>query len=172
MVRATGDAHVVAVPRDGDRILVLPQAFAPAPAAQQRFQQLSNAYVDGCLTGPSCTLHGFDGIYKTADGHVYSDTDVRQATWHVVRYPAVDLPGVLGRAPDGKVAFSGQVTVPGVLRVDGTTAAGRFTATCLFEGTWYALNAWVDAAGTLQTGWAAKHTGAGPRIEVDCRTWT
>jgi hypothetical protein len=89
----------------------------------------------------------------------------------VVRYPAVNLPGVLSTAPDAKTAFAGQITVPGVLRLDGVAASGPFTATCWFDSTWYALSAWVDSGGTLQTGWASKRTGRDARIQADCRTW-
>lgn len=59
-----------------------------------------------------------------------------------------------------------------MLQADGVEADGTpFSSTCLLNGTWYALNAWADSAGTLQTGWAGQRATNGSRIQVDCRTW-
>ncbi|BCY11892.1 hypothetical protein L3i22_069800 [Actinoplanes sp. L3-i22] len=167
LVHGTDAAHLVALPPVfADGLHVQPQ-FAPTATAQQRFQQLSDAYLDRCRTDPGCAPRPADTIVRAAGGDVFG-AGLRETAWRVVRYPAVNLPGAIDRSTDSAPAFTGQVTVPGVLHVDGVTATGKtFSATCLLSGARYTLSAWVDAAGALQAGW----TGTSPGIPVDCGSW-
>lgn len=164
-VRIDNDVHLVAMPAySSDRTFTLPQAFAPTAEAQQNFQRMSDAYFDTCLTGTACAPKNVSSYYRTDKGDVYLDTEVTKTTWHVVRYPAVDLSGAAVAASDGQ-AFAGQVTVPGVLGVDGVSTHGSFSMVCEYDGSGYGLQAWIDASGTMRVAWS----GLSKHPEADCR---
>lgn len=99
LIQAPGRTPVIAVPETIDRPFALTQDFAPTVAARQLFQQLSDAYIDRCLTDATCMPAPYDNRFETTDGRF--PVNPRTVTWRVVRRPAVDLPGVLALAPDG-----------------------------------------------------------------------
>jgi hypothetical protein len=143
-----------------DQLVVAPDwgrptnSYQPAPLATatavKEFQKAADAFFDECVAQaalpaeasqpePTCTLTPYDNYYRVTAGPDIRAEDVTRASWHVVRRPTVDLPrrGETLRS-DGRAVYRGQVTIPGVLRLDATGRdhAGvltTFTLTCLVE---------------------------------------
>ncbi|HWS34149.1 MAG TPA: hypothetical protein VN408_15575, partial [Actinoplanes sp.] len=167
-VRLTRTSDVAVMPSISPFRRAVTRAFDPTTVTRQRFQQVSDAYLDECLTDASCGALAA-GDYYRVPGDLIPEFRVRTKTWKVIRYPAVDLTGVTVPAAGQRLAFGGQVTVPGILRLDAETEDGeRFASDCLLDTTYYHLAAWADETGALQPEWNAADKG----IKVHCRDWS
>jgi hypothetical protein len=109
--------------------------------------------------------------YETTKGYVDAD-EVESAVWRIVRHPAVNLPGGLAVGEGGRFILTGQVTVPGELRLaaTGRTLDGEritFNQTCLVSDT--QLAAWIKTDGTMATVWKPRpDDGKIPQIPLKC----